>query len=258
MLGKWPCLRHAKILVGQRSIFVIECKGLVSSTKFALIGHRAIWRGYRDIKEAAGWVALVFSGMGLYRFCKYRVDFTHEAMLRLNGFRSRFEVAADTLHPRWRQLLSIVGEPTKPKYMGHPHDWVINDDVEPLSLSQTYQKWDSNFSFEHIEDCVLDTGVWKDVDPRALAVSSNHNCCRCGEVQSDIPAENCCKCFPKLYGTQRVPCPVQVYCTADGRNNGLIACCVSYSLVSAHRFQISHISFLEGKTFFLVLYPDSS
>jgi hypothetical protein len=29
-----------------------------------------IWRGYHDIQRTAGWAALVFAGMGLYRFCK--------------------------------------------------------------------------------------------------------------------------------------------------------------------------------------------
>ena len=61
-----------------------------------------VWKGYRDIKNAAGWVALVFAGLGIYRFCKYRVGFDDEAMGRLKSLASRFEVAADTIQPHWR------------------------------------------------------------------------------------------------------------------------------------------------------------
>lgn len=81
-----------------------------------------IWRGYHDIKSAGGWAALVFAGMGLYRFCKYRVSFTDETYQTLRSLRHRFEVAADTLHPHWRQLLGIIGGPIDRKYTGHPHD----------------------------------------------------------------------------------------------------------------------------------------
>ncbi|KAG7106694.1 SET domain-containing protein like [Verticillium longisporum] len=76
----------------------------------------AIWRGYKEIKDAGGWAALVFAGMGLYRFCKYRVGFTPESMARLRALRPRIEVAADTLHPTWRQLLMIVGETAQTQY----------------------------------------------------------------------------------------------------------------------------------------------
>lgn len=99
-----------------------------------------IWRGYHDIKTAGGWAALVFAGMGLYRFCKYRVSFTEETFEILQALRHRFEVAADTLHPRWRILLGIVGESTTRKYAGHPHDWVVNgagNEAIPLSVLLT-------------------------------------------------------------------------------------------------------------------------
>lgn len=52
----------------------------------------AIWRGYHDIKEAGGWAALIFAGMGLYRFCKYRVSFTEDTFQTLRSLRHRFEV----------------------------------------------------------------------------------------------------------------------------------------------------------------------
>lgn len=149
--------------------------------------------------------------------------------MRLNGLRTRFEVAADTLHPRWRQLLSIIGEPTRPRFTGHPHDWVIADDEEPIPLRKTYQQWDPDFSYEHIGECIVDKRLWSNGDPRKTTVATTYKCSRCGDIQSDIPEQNYCKCFPNLYGTQRGPCPVQIYRTADGRNNGLIACLVSFS-----------------------------
>ena len=58
---------------------------------------RAIWRGYKEIKDHGGWVCLVFAGMGIYRFCKYRIGFDPESMAILRRTRARFEVAADTL-----------------------------------------------------------------------------------------------------------------------------------------------------------------
>lgn len=54
----------------------------------------AIWRGYAEIKKAGGWAALVFAGMGLYRFAKYRVSFTEETFATLRALRHRFEVSA--------------------------------------------------------------------------------------------------------------------------------------------------------------------
>ncbi|KAF2090875.1 SET domain-containing protein, partial [Saccharata proteae CBS 121410] len=190
----------------------------------------AVWRGYYEIKEAAGWVALVFAGMGIYRFCKYRVSFDQEAMKRLRSLRHRFEVAADTIHPHWRDLLAFIGEPTERKYTGHQHDWVVSDNGEAIPLARTYLQWDPHFSFEHIDSSVIDQEAWSLSDPRDLTwdmvpLPQVHRCAECGEVQSDDPKENCCRCFPNLYGGPRGPCPVQVFQTANGRNNGLIACC---------------------------------
>jgi hypothetical protein len=80
--------------------------------------NRAIWRGYNSIQQEGGWVSLVFASMGIYRFCKYRQDFTPQNMATLKRMRPRFEVAADTIHPEWRQLLSIIGEETSCMYLG--------------------------------------------------------------------------------------------------------------------------------------------
>lgn len=62
---------------------------------------------------------------GIYRLSKYRVDLNADTMGYLRRLRQRLEVAADTIHPNWRKLLSLIGEPSEPQYLGHPHDWVV-------------------------------------------------------------------------------------------------------------------------------------
>lgn len=191
----------------------------------------AIWRGYKEIKDAGGWVALVFSGMGLYRLCKYRIDFDKDRAQQLRAVRLRMEVAADTLHPDWRQLLAIVGEPTQRRFTGHPHDWVIyRDGSMPVPLRSTYLEKDPGFSFEHVQESIIDATSWRADDPRwtpplsAVACSTGTAICdACGQVQSENPQLNYCKCFLSLFGGPRLPCPVQVFRTSNGRNNGLQA-----------------------------------
>lgn len=189
----------------------------------------AIWRGYHDIQQAGGWAALVFAGMGLYRFCKYRVSFTEEAFQVFRALRHRFEVAADTLHPRWRQLLSIVGHSTERKYTGHPHDWVVAaPSNEALPLGTTYTQWDKDFSYTHLDSAAIDEAAWGLFDPRVICAAdmpAAHTCGVCKERQSEDPTQNSCACFPSLYPPSlQHNAPVQVYRTPNGRNNGLIAC----------------------------------
>lgn len=156
-------------------------------------------------------------------------------MQRLQSLRRRFEVAADTLHPHWRELLPIIGEPSERVYDGHPHDWVVSEQNEPIPLRQTYLQWDLNFTFKHLEESVIDEDAWGPLwDPRRptpaatdVATSGAYICDVCGERQEDDPKENYCRCFPALYGCIRQACPVQVFRTANGRNNGLEACLVS-------------------------------
>ena len=190
----------------------------------------AIWRGYYDIKCTAGWAALVFAGMGLYRFCKYRVFFTDETFDILRRLRHRLEVAADTLHPRWRILLGIIGESTQPKYTGHPHDFVVNGPGnEAIPLPETYHQWDRDFSYTHLESSIIDVDAWDEYDPRTVIPEGDdtaHKCQVCGEMQSNDPKRNSCACYPNLYGTPKAGMvPVQIFRTPDGKNNGLLACC---------------------------------
>ncbi|KAL6709307.1 hypothetical protein ACN47E_001714 [Coniothyrium glycines] len=215
----------------RKAVFMEACQDFGWSEK-ELRNKMAIWRGYKEVKDAAGWAALVFAGMGIYRFCKYRVGFDKEAMRRLKNLRKRLEVAADTLHPHWRQLLAIVGESSTALYPGHPHDWVIFDDgSDPVPLRQTYQGRDPYFAFEHIDESIIDDLVWKGEDPRWTPQSNSvaktngaHVCALCHEHQSDDPKLNSCFCFPSLFGcVKRKPPPVQIYRTPDGKNNGLMA-----------------------------------
>jgi len=165
--------------------------------------------------------------MGIYRFCKYRNCFTETAMQDLQRLQTRFEVAADTIHPKWRQLLTVVGESSDRKYNGHPHDWVVSQTNGPLSLRQTYLRWNPNWEFEHLDQSIIDGDSWNDIDPRGTLTAQSDSvfmCSRCNEIQSDQPELNVCHCFPNLYGGIKVASPTQVYRTPNGRNNGLIAC----------------------------------
>lgn len=195
----------------------------------------SIWRGYNEIKQAGGWAALVFAGMGIYRFCKYRIGFDKDSMQRLRNLRPAIEVAADTLHPNWRQLLTAIGEPSKQIYRGHPHDYVIClDGTPPVPLRSTYLQWDPNFSYQHIEEPVIDEHAWGCDDPRWMPPTTSISgepsalplCDTCGKEQSDDPKQNSCFCFPTLFGAAKpLPPPVLIFRTADGRNNGLMALC---------------------------------
>ncbi|KAH7374635.1 SET domain-containing protein [Plectosphaerella cucumerina] len=222
----------------RRKAALLEACGDFGWSEKELRNKMAIWRGYKEIKDAGGWAALVFAGMGLYRFCKYRVGFTPEAMARLRALRPRIEVAADTLHPTWRQLLVIVGESPQRRFCGHPHDWVVRQDgSDPVPLRSTYLEHDPFFSFEHLEGgSVIDADAWgPDDDPRwvpppnpAACVTGAHICHSCGQEQSEDPKANSCYCFPTFPGIgarMRNSVPVQVFRTTDGRNNGLVALC---------------------------------
>ncbi|EGP91172.1 uncharacterized protein MYCGRDRAFT_89242 [Zymoseptoria tritici IPO323] len=199
-------------------------------TEKELRNKMAIWRGYNDIMQAAGWAALCFAGMGLYRFCKYRVSFTEETFQTLRSLRHRFEVAADTLHPRWRSLLAIVDAPIQRKYTGHPHDWVVCGPADQaIPLPVTYHKWDLNFHYTHLDESCIDEDAWGLFDPRTVSPRgelTSMKCPTCSSSQSDDPRQNSCTCFPNLYGHNKAGfIPVQVYQTPNGKNNGLLACC---------------------------------
>lgn len=195
----------------------------------------SIWRGYNEIKQAGGWASLVFAGMGIYRFCKYRIGFDKDSMQRLRNLRPAIEVAADTLHPNWRQLLTTIGEPSRQIYRGHPHDYAIClSGSPPVPLRATYLQWDPNFSYQHIDEPVIDEHAWGCDDPRWTPPTTSSSgepsalplCDTCGKEQSDDPKQNSCFCFPTLFGAARpLPAPVLIFRTTDGRNNGLMALC---------------------------------
>jgi ATP-dependent RNA helicase DDX49/DBP8 len=246
----------------RRTVLMEACQDFGWSEK-ELRNKMAIWRGYKDVKDAAGWAALVFAGMGIYRFCKYRVGFDKEAMRRLRNLRNRLEVAADTLHPHWRQLLAIVGEPHSPLYPGHPHEWVVFEDgSDPVPLRETYQHHDPFFSFEHIEESIVDDSVWGCDDPRWMPQDNTMSrlngvyvCTLCNEHQSDEPQSNACFCFPSLFGcVKRKPPPIQVYRTPDGKNNGLLALTAFDrgtavgELVGLITNGVQHLDVMEGST----------
>lgn len=200
----------------------------------------AIWRGYKEIKDTAGWAALVFAGHGIYRFCKYRVGFDAGCIAKFKNLRKRLEVAADTLHPQWRQLLYYIGQPSEVMYHGHPLEWaVFENGRDPVRLSDTYPLDEQGRmrAFEHIDESIIDGNEWGCDDPRWVPQLENGRAmikhkednyrCRvgtCEKLQSDDPAVNECECFPTLFGCAvRQIRAVQVVGDKDGKNNSLQA-----------------------------------
>jgi len=158
-------------------------------------------------------------------------SFSHHnttAMNKLRAIRVRAEVAADTLQPQWRQLLSFVGESTQIHWHGHPHDWTVSTrkSEDPLPLAATYKTWDPEFKFTNLEESIIDTEQWGNQDPRRFEEGPQYYCKSCSQRQSSIADENECECFPNVYSPNpRTPAPVQIFRTHNGKNNGLIACC---------------------------------
>ncbi|OAX80962.1 hypothetical protein ACJ72_04700 [Emergomyces africanus] len=186
----------------------------------------AIWRGYRAIKEAGGWASLAFASSGVYRFCKYRTGFDDTFISRLQQLRHSFEITADTLHPEWRQLLSVIGQQTPPRYTGHPHEWVVTEiGTGALPLSATYAHISGDFIYEFIEESLWDRDIFGAEDPRRVVNTDPHTCQECHQYQSDNVKINRCMCFPFLYGNPRSPPPLQIFQTTNGRNNGVVTRC---------------------------------
>lgn len=169
--------------------------------------------------------------MGVYRFCKYRTGFGDGLATRLRHLRSAFEVAADTLHPEWRDLLQVIGQGGPRRYHGHPHEWVTVPGGEPaVPLESTYGHLNlpHGFQYRFINECVLDPRVFGTEDPRVVPELEETDICQvCKERQTDVIETNQCSCFPSLFGSVRSPVPVQVFHTANGKNNGVIARSVS-------------------------------
>ena len=189
--------------------------------------NRAIWRGYKEIKDAGGWASLIFASTGVYRFCKYRTGFGDGFATRLRHLWSALEVAADTLHPEWRDLLRVIGQEEPCRYHGNPHEWVIVPGSElavPLSSTYGHLNLPHGFQYRFIDDCELDERVFGTGDPRAVTeLEATDTCQVCKGRQSDEIETNQCSCFPTLLGGVRGPAPVQIFHTANGKNNGVVA-----------------------------------
>lgn len=194
-------------------------------TQKALRNRMIIWRGYKDIKDAGGWVSLVFAGSGIYSTCKYHIGFDDGLLQRLKRIKMSLEVDADTLHPRWRQLLYPVGVCTQRRYTDHPHDWVVDGEKKAIPLATTYRQWDPDFTFQHLERCTIDD-CWSGQDPRRVYTGDTFICLDCGERQSEDLENNRCDCFPILTATTScMRAPVQVARCQNGKNSGLFARC---------------------------------
>ncbi|KAJ5190591.1 SET domain-containing protein [Penicillium cinerascens] len=192
-----------------------------------LRNRMAVWRGYKEIKDSGGWASLIFAGSGVYRFCKYRIGFDNGLTTRLRHTAFSLEVAADTLHPGWRDLLHVINQNESCRYSGHPHEWVTVDTGPALPLKSTYSHLalSNGFNYEFVDDCMIDREVFGEDDPRRGLGIDPGICQTCKERQSDDGISNHCSCFPSLFGGVRHPPPVQLYHTASGKNNGVIARC---------------------------------
>jgi ATP-dependent RNA helicase DDX49/DBP8 len=155
----------------------------------------AIWKGYQEIKNAAGWAALTFARPSIYRFCKYRMGFDQDAISKLQSLQSRFEVAADTIQPQWRQTLNFVGVSSQRVYRGHPHNLVVGKRKDPVPLAWTYGQWDPDFSFSQIDASVIEPDAFGSYDPRRVASGPHFLCSLCSKPQSENSREGRMRMF---------------------------------------------------------------
>jgi hypothetical protein len=96
----------------------------------------------------------------------------------------------------------------------------------PLSTTYSHLPLPNGFDYRFIDDCVIDPNIFGTEDPRCVSGVDPEVCQICKEKQSDDVISNHCTCFPGLFGGIRYPPPVQLYSTASGKNNGVIARCV--------------------------------
>ncbi|KAK2782281.1 hypothetical protein FQN53_000097 [Emmonsiellopsis sp. PD_33] len=217
--------RPSKSITEVRMDAVKEACSTLQWKEKELRNKLSIWRGYREIKDAGGWASLAFASSGVYRFCKYRTGFDEAFISRLRQLKSSFEVAADTLHPEWRQLLLVIGQGSPPVYVGHPNEWVITNGEMAMPLAATYPHIPGDFVYQFIEECVLDRDTFGAHDPRLVPDIDPSKCLECSQYQSDHVQTNRCMCFPSLYGNPKSPPPLQIFQTTTGKNNGVITRC---------------------------------
>lgn len=82
--------------------------------------------------------------------------------------RHGLELAADTLHPEWRQLLGVIGQKSCPQYTGHPHEWVIFGASPAVPLRSTYRHLQDGMDFQFVDESVIDKAVFGESDPRRM------------------------------------------------------------------------------------------
>ncbi|KAK2800028.1 hypothetical protein FQN50_008267 [Emmonsiellopsis sp. PD_5] len=177
--------RPSKSITEVRMDAVKEACSTLQWKEKELRNKLSIWRGYREIKDAGGWASLAFASSGVYRFCKYRTGFDESFISRLRQLKSSFEVAADTLHPEWCQLLQVIGQGSPPVYVGHPNEWVITNGEMAMPLAATYPHIPGDFVYQFVEECVLDQDTFGAHDPRLVPDIDPSKCPECGQYQSD-------------------------------------------------------------------------
>lgn len=126
--------------------------------------------------------------------------------------------------------MHVIGQgDTRRQYHGHPHEWVTVTGAPALPLHATYAHLNlpNGFVYRFIDECVLDTTVFGEEDPRRVPDLDPNICQVCKSKQADDVEQNQCSCFPALFGGVKGPAPVQIFSTASGKNNGVVARVVS-------------------------------
>lgn len=94
----------------------------------------------------------------------------------------------------------------------------------PLQSTYTHlQLPGGGFRYRFIDECEVDRGVFGERDPRRVDSLDPTICQVCKGRQSEDIKSNTCSCFPTLFGGPRYPAAVQLFHTANGKNNGVVA-----------------------------------
>lgn len=117
----------------------------------------------------------------------------------------------------------------------------------PLRSTYGHLNLPHGFQYRFIDESVLDPRIFGTDDPRVVSELEDTDTCQvCKERQSDVIQENQCSCFPALFGAVRGPAPVQIFHTASGKNNGVVARSVSPELSPPEHYMANSSRTLTG------------
>lgn len=105
------------------------------------------------------------------------------------------------------------------------YDWVTVAAGPAVPLMSTFRhlQLPSEFEYQFVDESIIDLGTFGGHDPRVGYGVDPDICQACEEKQSDDIRLNRCSCFSTLFGGPRGPVAVQLFHTASGKNNGVVA-----------------------------------